>query len=142
MPDHVHGLIPKHKHIAKEVMQNLYSEIRLRLRDLNDRGLQHRVLGGTGWKVFLDTPDDIWRTIRYIEENPEKIGRPKQVYDVVTPYNNWPFHKGSNPISLREAVERGIILLTAKPQAAENTGLARISPEHRNKRTPHSFVAM
>ena len=38
----------------------------------------HPVWGGPGWKVFLDTPTDIRRTIRYIDENPAKWRLPRQ----------------------------------------------------------------
>jgi len=56
---------------------------------------EHPVWGGPGWKVFLDTPDDIRRTIQYVQDNPIKIGRSKQDWDFVTRYNGWPFHAGS-----------------------------------------------
>ena len=53
------------------------------------------VWGGHGWKVFLDEPADIWRTIGYVEHNP----RIPQLWPFVTPYDNWPLHVGHNPNS-------------------------------------------
>jgi len=50
---------------------------------------EHPVWGGPGWKVFLDTQDDIRRTIDYIEQNPVKIGQPIQCWDFVKPYDGW-----------------------------------------------------
>jgi REP element-mobilizing transposase RayT len=78
MPDHVHFLIRKHKHLAEEMIANLQASSRLRLRTSSSRTPDHPVWGGPGWKVFLDSPDDIRRTIKYIEDNPVKIGLPKQ----------------------------------------------------------------
>ena len=68
------------------------SHLLLRAEDLRD--MHHPVWGGHGWSVFLDHPEDIWRTIPYIEDNPIKIGLPKQVHPFVTRYDNWPLHEG------------------------------------------------
>ena len=76
MPDHVHILIRKHKHFAEEMIKNFQLESEFRLRDFELRPADHPVWGGPGWKVFLDSPDDIRRTIRYIEDNPLKMGLP------------------------------------------------------------------
>ena len=54
---------------------------------------------GPRWKVFLDHPDDIRRTIPYIEDNPIKLPRPRQTYDFVKPYDGWPLHPGHDPKS-------------------------------------------
>ncbi|MEM1304499.1 MAG: hypothetical protein AAGG46_06365, partial [Planctomycetota bacterium] len=34
--------------------------------------------GEGSWTVFLDTTDDMHRTIRYVDENPLKEGKPRQ----------------------------------------------------------------
>src|SRR5258706_8082704 len=80
MPDHVHLLIRKHKHSAEDMIAHLQDASRLRLRAARACKADHPVWGGPGWKVFLDHPDDIRRTIRYVEQNPVKIGRPIQRY--------------------------------------------------------------
>ena len=49
--------------------------------------------------MFLDCPDDIWRTIPYIRENSVKFRLPVQDWRFVTPYNGWPLHPGHNPDS-------------------------------------------
>jgi REP element-mobilizing transposase RayT len=98
MPDHVHILIRKHKHQAEEMIENLKRAARLALSE--SWGIpEHPVWGTGGWKVFLDEPDDIWRTIRYVENNPVKMRSPMQRWDFVKPYDNWPLHKGYNPNS-------------------------------------------
>jgi REP element-mobilizing transposase RayT len=99
MPDHVHILIRKHKHLGEEMISNLQRESHLRLRDLGLVDMEQPVWGGPGWKVFLDHPDDIWRVIRYIQENPIKAHLPSQQWDFARPYDNWPLHPGHSPKS-------------------------------------------
>jgi hypothetical protein len=53
------------------------------------RGIDHPVWGGPGWKVFLDTPQDMQRIVGYIENNPVKIGWPRQTWSFVKPYDGW-----------------------------------------------------
>lgn len=92
MPDHVHMVIRKHKDLAEEMIENFQDATRATLtRTLKWR--DHPVWGGPGWKVFLDHPDDVRRTIPYVEQNPIKAHLPAQRWDFVQPYNNWPFHK-------------------------------------------------
>jgi REP element-mobilizing transposase RayT len=68
MPDHFHLLIRKHKHQAEEMIANLQRESHLLLRERGLREFDHPVWGGHGWKVFLDHPDDIRRTVGYRDE--------------------------------------------------------------------------
>jgi len=94
MPDHVHILIRKHKHLAEEMAENLMHASRDRLIETGHRDNDHPAwTAGTGWKVFLGHPDEIRRTIHYIERNPVKIRLPEQRWPFVKPYDNWPFHK-------------------------------------------------
>jgi REP element-mobilizing transposase RayT len=99
MPDHIHILIRKHKHLAEQMIWNLQEASRLRLRDLGLRPTNHPVWGGPGWKVFQDHPDDIRRTIKYIDDNPLPLRMPRQQWEFVTPYDGWPLHPGHNPNS-------------------------------------------
>ena len=99
MPDHVHLIIRKHKHTAEAMMANLQRESHLALRDASCFDLHHPVWGGPGWSVFLDHPDDVWRTITYVQKNPREIGLDKQTYPFVNPYDNWPLHEGHSPNS-------------------------------------------
>ncbi|MFO0805011.1 MAG: hypothetical protein U0791_18050 [Gemmataceae bacterium] len=94
MPDHVHILIRKHKHLAEDMVANLMEASRLRLIEQGHREQSHPTwIDATGWKVFLDTPDEIRRTMRYIELNPVKIRLPEQKWPFVTAYDGWPLHK-------------------------------------------------
>lgn len=99
MPDHVHMVIRKHKDSAEEMISRLQDASRMKLSMSELRTFDHPVWGGPGWSVFLDHPEDVRRTIRYVEQNPEKIGRPVQHWPFVKPYDNWPLHPGHSPNS-------------------------------------------
>ena len=100
MPDHVHILIRKHKHSAEEMGKIFKDCSRLRLSSAGHRDGNHPTwTGGNGWSVFLDHPLEIRRTIPYIEQNPVKIGLPKQLWSFVKQYDNWPLHVGHSPNS-------------------------------------------
>ena len=91
MPDHVHILIRKHKHLAEDMAANLMEASRRRLVETGHREADHPAwIRGTGWKVYCDDPDDVRRTIKYIELNPVKIGLPEQKWVFVQPYDGWP----------------------------------------------------
>ncbi len=94
LPDHVHVLIRKHKRAAEQIIADLQDASRVELQRSGHRP-GHPVWGGPGWKVFQYQPDDIRRTIRYINENPMKMGLPEQHWDFVREYDNWPLHKKS-----------------------------------------------
>ena len=99
LPDHVHALIRKHKHKAEEMIANLQEASRLRLQKESRRCAGHRVWGGSGWKVFLDHPDDVRRTIGYIQRNPTKLRLAEQRWSFVKEYDGWPLHPGHSPNS-------------------------------------------
>ncbi|MDP6634179.1 MAG: hypothetical protein QGG42_04735 [Phycisphaerae bacterium] len=99
MPDHVHLIIRKHRDKAEQMIENFQESCRLRLSASGLRPSGHPVWARSGWKVFLDHPDDIRRTIRYVRDNPLKRRRPAQEWAFVTEYNGWPLHAGHNPNS-------------------------------------------
>lgn len=99
MPDHAHVLIRKHRLLAEEMIQLLQAESALRLREHGGWPVEHPVWGGCGWKVFLDHPDEVKRTIGYVERNPDPYHLPRQTYLFVKPYDNWPLHPGHSPNS-------------------------------------------
>jgi REP element-mobilizing transposase RayT len=108
MPDHVHMLLRKHKHQAEAMMTVLQGSTRDAIGAAGRRAKEHPVWTQGGWKVFLDHPDDVRRTIRYIENNPAKAGLPAQTWSFVRQYDGWPLHPGHSPNSpyarrLREA---------------------------------------
>jgi REP element-mobilizing transposase RayT len=100
MPDHVHVLIRKHKHAAEDMIELLQNASRWALIEAKLRPTEHPVwTGGGGWYVFLDHPDEVERTIPYIEENPEKIRLRRQSWPFVVHYDRWPLHAGHSPSS-------------------------------------------
>ena len=100
MPDHVHLLIRKHRHTAEEMAEALMAASRAALVAAGRRTPDHPTwIAGHGWKVFLDHPDDVRRTIPYIERNPLPLRLPVQRWPFVVPYDDWPLHAGHSPNS-------------------------------------------
>ncbi len=87
MPDHVHLVIRKHRDKAEQIIEHLQDASRTALQ--NDSQGKHPVWGGPGWKVFLNTRDDISRTIHYVEQNRVKIGKAVQAWPFVNRYDVW-----------------------------------------------------
>ena len=100
MPDHVHMLLRKHKHTAEEMIGLLKDASCTHLIENRLRPPDHPTwTGGGGWKVFLDHPEEVRRTIGYIERNPDPLGLPRQRWPFVQSYDGWPLHPGHNPNS-------------------------------------------
>ena len=100
MPDHIHILIRKHKHQAEEMMNRLKEASRAQLIAQKHRSVIHPTwTDGSGWKVFLEHPDEVRRTIRYIDQNPLAISLPAQFWSFVQSYDGWPLHPGHSPNS-------------------------------------------
>ena len=107
LPDHVHILLRKHRDRAERMVANLQDASRSYLRERGFRDAAHPVWGGPGWKVFLDHPDEVRRTIRYIEDNPVKMRMGPQRWGFVKDYDGWPFHPGHSPDSPYAKRRRG-----------------------------------
>jgi hypothetical protein len=99
LPDHVHLVIRKHRLLAEEMIEGIQSLSRERLLACGLREVTHPVWTRGGWKVFLDHPTEVWRTIHYVEKNPLSRRLPSQWWGFVTPYDNWPLHVGHSPMS-------------------------------------------
>jgi REP element-mobilizing transposase RayT len=89
MPDHIHLLIRKHRHLAEEMIASFQRESQIALKGAGMRELAYPVWGGPWWKVFLDSRADIERTIPYVEENPLKFYQPRQEWPFIMPYDGW-----------------------------------------------------
>lgn len=94
LPEHVHLLIRKHKHSAEQMIERLQESSRLRLSGEGLRSSDHPVWARGGWKVFLDHPDEIRRTIRYVNKNPANARLTDQIWPFVQLYDGWPLHEG------------------------------------------------
>ncbi len=94
MPDHLHLLIRRHRDLAEQMIESIQSLSRKRLVECGLRDEGHPTWTRGGWKVFLDHPNEVKRTIRYIDDNPKKMRLPNQQWSFVSPYDNWPLHPG------------------------------------------------
>jgi REP element-mobilizing transposase RayT len=89
MPDHIHVLIRKHRDKAEEMIAHLQDASKQSLRKEGVVSATHPVWGGPGWKVFLNSASDVYRTIEYIRRNPIPLRKPVQEWDFVQPYDGW-----------------------------------------------------
>jgi len=99
MPDHVHILMRKHRDSCERMVEELQAATRTALLSRKRLGDHPVWTGGLGWRVFIDHPDTVRRTVQYIADNPVKIGRPLQKWSFVTTYDGWPLHAGHSPQS-------------------------------------------
>lgn len=93
--NHLHLVIRTHKDDALTIWSHFAEGIRsrLRLRFPDKLAPNHPVISARPYKVFLYVPPDVWGRIDYVEENPLKEKLPRQFWDFVVPYDNFPFHK-------------------------------------------------
>jgi REP element-mobilizing transposase RayT len=89
LPEHIHLLIRRHRDKAETMLNCLQDKTKQELISAGRRPAAHPVWGGPGWKVFQSTREDMERTIKYIEDNPAKAGRPRQYWDFVKEYDGW-----------------------------------------------------
>jgi hypothetical protein len=75
------------------MIEHFQTESRRHLLSLELVPIYHPVWTKGGWKVFLDTPEEVWARIRYVDSNPIKERLSKQDWPFVVAYDNWPFHK-------------------------------------------------
>jgi len=95
LQNHAHLCIRRHRDSGKEMWSRLANAAADGLRFFAGISNDHRIWSERPYTVFLYTPEDINRTIRYIESNCRKHNLPPQRLDFVTPYDNWPLHKRS-----------------------------------------------
>ena len=90
MPDHVHLVLGRFRLDVERVVIQLKGAATKRLVDdgLHPFGGAEKCFVRGEWKVFLESPDEVERAIRYIEANPVKEGLPRQ---------QWPFAKPFDP---------------------------------------------
>jgi REP element-mobilizing transposase RayT len=95
LPEHVHVVVARHHIMHRQIMNQMKGEASKALaiegvHPFQDvvlpSGIRHTPWTEKGWGVFLDTPADVRRAIRYVEENPVKEGCPAQRWSFVVPY--------------------------------------------------------
>ncbi len=96
LPDHVHAVIVRHARPARNIVAHLKSAATMQLRreslhpfqtDLGPDERWPSPWSRRCWTVFLDSPTDVRRAIRYVENNPLKEGKRQQVWSFVTRYD-------------------------------------------------------
>lgn len=74
-------------HLKARATQQLIAEGPHPFADLRDpRGELPPAWARRAWKVFLNSDEDVFRAIGYVEGNPEKDGKLRQRWSFVTPY--------------------------------------------------------
>lgn len=89
MPDHVHLVVRRHPDQAEGILRFLQDYSKQALIAAGRRPVNHPVWGGPGWRVFLNSPEEIAAKIEYVRQNPLKAGLPEQLWDFVIPYDGW-----------------------------------------------------
>jgi REP element-mobilizing transposase RayT len=95
MPEHTHFVVARHHYKVEQIANLLKGASTRALIADGLHPLAMFVQAGerppkawaqNQWKVFLDSPEDIRRSIRYVENNPIKEGRERQRWEWVTEY--------------------------------------------------------
>ncbi|HIF01208.1 MAG TPA: hypothetical protein EYG03_12380 [Planctomycetes bacterium] len=94
LPQHVHLVIARHTYAVEQMVRLLKGAAttvlkkhgRHPLKTFAKSGRPPRPWAESHWKVFLDSEEQIETAIRYVEQNPEKEGKPRQHWKFVTPF--------------------------------------------------------
>ena len=93
LPEHVHLVLARHAYAAEQMAKLLKGAATLHLKtnglhpqeQFADPDLP-RCWAESQWIVFLDSEEQIENAIRYVEENPEEEGKPRQHWRFVSPF--------------------------------------------------------
>ncbi len=95
LPTHVHLVLDRPRYEVEKARNQLKGQASKALLqkklhpfpDIIQRNNQpHSPWADEGWDVYLNTPADITRAIRYVQNNPLKEHRPAQPWSFLTPY--------------------------------------------------------
>jgi len=96
LPEHTHLVVGQHRHPIEQIVNLLKGAATRQLRSegLHPFGALRETCGRLPpawarglWKVFLRTPADVRRAVRYVEDNPLREGLPRQRWSFVTPFD-------------------------------------------------------
>jgi REP element-mobilizing transposase RayT len=99
LPEHTHLVIARHTYNVEQIANLLKGSATSKIIEQGRHPLAAyaeagkrppRMWAAREWKVFLDTEEAIEDAIRYVEDNPEKEGKPKQSWPFVTPFAGIP----------------------------------------------------
>jgi len=87
LPDHVHLVVARAQRPVEQIVGHLKAGA---TRQLKEEGLWNRnrrpVWGGPGWRVYLNTPEEVRRAVEYVDQNPVREGLPLQRWSFVKSY--------------------------------------------------------
>lgn len=95
LPEHVHLVIARHTYKVEYIIGLLKGEATKQLRKEQLHPLAEFADAGgklptpwtsRGWKVYLDDEEALENAIRYVEENPLKEDKPRQMWNCVKPF--------------------------------------------------------
>ena len=88
--DHVHLVTACHSLDPHQLAIQLKgaATTELSIRDIHPFAGEAKAFARGEWVVFLDTPTDVHRAIRYVEQNPEKEGLPPQPWPFITAFQS------------------------------------------------------
>jgi len=91
LPEHVHGVLARSRYNIEYAVGQLKGEatkqlLRDGLHPFGQSGQLPSPWGRKGWKVFLNSDDEVRHAIGYVERNPVKEGKRPQHWPFVEPY--------------------------------------------------------
>jgi REP element-mobilizing transposase RayT len=96
LPKHIHAVVGRHERDAEHIMGHLKFAATRRLIECGlhpfrsfrtTSALVPTMWTKRGWKVFLDSAEDIDRAVNYVNENPAKEGKRPQRWSFVQPFS-------------------------------------------------------
>ena len=86
LPEHAHLVIAQRGRTVERIVGHLKTRATQRLKAEGLWFDDSRPVWAEGcWRVYLDTPADVRRAVKYVEDNPEKEGKQRQRWSFVTP---------------------------------------------------------
>ena len=94
LPEHTHLVVARHSYQVERIVNTLKGASTQRLVEhgmhplskYSDASRPPRMWASRLWKTYLDDEHAIEQAIHYVEQNPIKEGKPRQVWSVVTPF--------------------------------------------------------
>ncbi len=86
MPDHVHTVIARHPSLDSAAISRRLKAAATQSVNAEGVGLGRSLWAKGQWVVFLHTPEDVRRTMAYVDDNPRRAGLRPQRWRFVIPY--------------------------------------------------------
>ena len=92
LPEHVHLVVERHRNLGEQIIGHLKAratqqliaeELHPFLKYRDSSGHLPPAWTSRGWKVFLDSNEDLRRAVKYVQDNPVKQRLPRQTWEFV-----------------------------------------------------------